>query len=227
KPRFRFAFSFGATSLDDNDVRAPGSTGSALDLETFDAFSNPTTSSAASFQYFLSDKHEFYAVLNPLEVRDEGTFETPVRFDGAVYPADTLTEMDYVMNEIRAGYLYNLTPDRRWDLQVGGGLSLQNTFVRLVSESIDREVESYDLAPYLAFHTSYQLTDSLYVDLGVEGTSIGDIEFADAVAALRYQISPKWDIGGGVQYYSRDLDTSGLENKYRATSAFFTVGHSF
>ncbi|MDJ0994884.1 MAG: phosphatase PAP2 family protein, partial [Dinoroseobacter sp.] len=39
KPRFRFAFSFGATSLDDNDVSAPGSTGSALDLETFDAFS--------------------------------------------------------------------------------------------------------------------------------------------------------------------------------------------
>jgi len=227
KPRFRFSFSFGASSLDNNDVRSPSSTGSQLDLEQFDTFSNPTTSSVASFEYFRSDRHEFYAVLNPLEVRDEGTFSNPVRFDGTVYPANTTTAMDYVMNEIRGGYLYNVVPEGRFDLKIGGGLTFQNTYVRLVSGNLDREVESNDFAPYASIHASYELSDRLEFQLGVDGTSVDSVEFLDAVALLSYELTPQWDIGVGVQSFSRKLDVAELENKYDATSVFLNVGYSF
>ncbi|NOC94559.1 phosphatase PAP2 family protein [Ruegeria sp. HKCCD6604] len=227
KPRFRFSFSFGASSLDNNDVRSPSSTGSQLDLEQFDTFSNPTTSSAASFEYFMTDRHEFYAVLNPLEVRDEGTFSNPVRFDGTVYPADTTTAMDYVMNEIRGGYLYNAVPEGRFDLKVGGGLTFQNTYVRLVSGNLDQEVENNDFAPYASIHASYELSDRLEFQLGVDGTSFDSVEFLDAVALLSYELTPQWDIGVGVQSFSRKLDVAELENRYDATSVFLNVGYSF
>ncbi|NOD95445.1 phosphatase PAP2 family protein [Ruegeria sp. HKCCD4884] len=227
KPRFRFSFSFGASSLDNNDVRSPSSTGSQLDLEQFDTFSNPTTSSAASFEYFMSDRHEFYAVLNPLEVRDEGTFSNPVRFDGTVYPANTTTAMDYVMNEIRGGYLYNVVPEGRFDLKVGGGLTFQNTYVRLVSGNLDQEVENNDFAPYASIHASYELSDRLEFQLGVDGTSFDSVEFLDAVALLSYELTPQWDIGVGVQSFSRKLDVAELKNKYDATSVFLNVGYSF
>ncbi|MBO9449910.1 phosphatase PAP2 family protein [Tropicibacter sp. R16_0] len=227
KPRFRFSFSFGVNSLDRNEVRSPGSTGSQLNLERFDTFSNPTTSSAASFEYFMSDRHEFYAVLNPLEVRDEGSFSNPVRFDGTVYPANTTTAMDYVMNEIRGGYLYNLIPQGRFDLKIGGGLTFQNTYVRLVSGTLDQEVESNDFAPYAGIHASYELTDRLELQLGADGTSFDSVEFLDAVALLSYELTPQWDIGVGIQSFSRKLDAAGLKNRYDATNVFLNVGYSF
>jgi membrane-associated phospholipid phosphatase len=226
-PKYRFAFSFGATSLDNNDVTAPGATGSMLNLETFDAYSSPTTSSGVTFEYFHSDRHEFYAVLNPLEVRDQGTFTTPERFAGSVYPSGTLTNMDYVMNEIRGGYLYNLIPNGRFDLKLGGGIALQNTSVRLISDTLDNTVKSFDMAPYLSVQANFDLTDRLQFQVFVDGTSFDSLEFVDAVASLRYQLTQKWDIGFGVQNYSRKVDVSELTNRYEGNSTFLTIGHTF
>lgn len=227
KPKFRFSFSFGATSLNNNDVTAPSSGGSQLDLETFDTYSSPTTSSGVTFEYFFSDRHEFYAVLNPLEVRDQGTFATPVRFDGSVYPSGTPTTMDYVMNEIRGGYLYNLIPDGRFDLKIGGGIAFQSTYVRLASGALDQTVKSHDVAPYASLQANFDLTDKLQVQLFVDGTSFDKVEFVDAVASLRYELTEQWDIGFGVQNYSRKLDVAELKNRYEGSSAFLTIGHSF
>ncbi len=175
----------------------------------------------------MSDQHEFYAVLNPLEVRDEGAFLNPVRFDGTVYPANTTTVMDYLMNEIRGGYLYNVVPEGRFGLKIGGGLTFQNTYVRLVSGNLDQEVESNDFAPYASIHASYELSDRLEFQLGVDGTSFDSVEFLDAVALLSYELTPQWDIGVGVQSFSRKLDVAELENTYDATSVFLNVGYSF
>lgn len=227
EPRYRYSFSFGGASLDKNDVRAPGTTGSQLELDQFNTYANPTTSSAASFEYFLSDRHEIYAVLNPLEVRDEGVFSSPVQFDGVVYPANTATAMDYVMNEVRGGYLYKVIPEGRFTLQIGAGLTFQNTYVRLVSGGLDRSVESNDLAPYASLHASYDITDRLTIQVSADGTSFDDIEFLDAVAVLRYDLTPQWDIGLGVQSYSRKLNVAELQNRYDGSSVFLTVGYSF
>lgn len=227
KPKYRFTFAFGATNLDNNDVAAPASTGSTLDLETFDTYSSPTTSSAVTFDYFHSDRHQFYGVLNPLEVRDQGSFTAPQRFNGALYPAGTPTTMDYVMTELRGGYLYNLLPEGRVDLKVGGGVTFQSTYVRLVSGMLDNSVQSNDFAPYLSLHARFDLTDRLHLDLTADGTSFDSVEFLDASAVINYDLTPQWNIGLGVQSYSRTLETAELNNKYDATSAFLTLAYSF
>ena len=60
-----------------------------------------------------------------------------------------------------------------------------------------------------------------------DGTSFDDIEFLDAVAVLRYDLTPQWDIGLGVQSYSRKLNVAELQNRYDGSSVFLTVGYSF
>ncbi len=88
--RYRFSISFGATDPANNELYSPGSTGSKLDLKTFDTYSSPTTSSSAAFEYFHSDRLEFYAFLNPLKVRDEDSFATSKIFAGTVFPTRCL-----------------------------------------------------------------------------------------------------------------------------------------
>ncbi|WP_170347609.1 phosphatase PAP2 family protein [Ruegeria atlantica] len=227
QPKYRFSFSFGTSSLDKNSVQAPRGTGSQLNLETFDRFSNPTTSSAASFEYFMSNRHEFYATLNPLEVRDEGLFSSPVSFGGVSYPANETVTMDYVLNELRGGYLYNFIPDGRFDLKLGAGASVQNTYVRLSTGSIDQEVESTDFAPYASLVASYDLSQKLQLQFSANGTALNSVEFLDAVVLLSYAVTPQWDIGIGVQGYHRKLDVVEIENTYDGRSVFLNIGYSF
>ena len=102
-----------------------------------------------------------------------------------------------------------------------------HTSVRLVSDTLDNTVKSFDMAPYLSVQANFSLTDRLQFQVFVDGTSFDSIEFVDAVASLRYQLSQKWDIGIGVQNYSRKLDVSELTNRYEGNSTFLTIGHTF
>ncbi len=226
KPKSRFAVSFGALNVDGNDVRAPSS-GSAIDLKNFGQSASQIPSARLDVEYFFQDRHELVLEIDPLEVRDQTIFATPVSFDSVVYPSGVNTQMEFVFSEIRGVYRYTLVDEDRFNLKVGGGLALQYSSVRLISGALDNDVEDARLLPYLSSQVNFQVSPSISIQLQLEGTELSAASMFNAQASLRYQLSPYWDVGFGVRRYDRELKTSQLFNDFRETTYFVSVGRSF
>lgn len=229
QPHYRFAFSFGSAKIHDNEVWSPKKTGSKLSLDEFDKHANPTSSSRVRFEYFPVAAHEFVLDINPLEMRDENTFDSSKQFQGQTYPANTQTLLEYNMSEIRGAYRYQLYNDHDHDieLKIGAGLAWQYTWVRLVSNTLDEKVKETDFVPYLSTQLNYLITPKMKVQLQVDGSLFSSNKMLDTELSGRYQLSPQWDIGLGIRQYERELDTRQIKNDYKEVDYFMTLGYSF
>ncbi len=225
-PRSRFALSFGALSVNENDVRAPATAG-VVDLERFDTFSSPTTSSKVDVEWFLDDRHEVALAIDPLEVRDETVLGAPVSFNSVAYPGGVNTQMEFILNELRGVYRYKLVDEERFNLKLGGGLAWQYTWVRLVSGALDNRVTEHKVLPYLSAQANFGITEKLSAQVQIEGMELDNNMMLDTQFALRYALTPRWDVGFGVRRYQRRLSSSDLFNDFEGDSYFLTIGRSF
>ncbi|WP_425046932.1 hypothetical protein [Primorskyibacter sp. S87] len=71
------------------------------------------------------------------------------------------------------------------------------------------------------------LNDRLQLQQSIDGTEMNLVEFVDAVVSARYDLTDRWDIGLGIQNYSRRLNVAELAKKYQSNNLFMTIGHSF
>ncbi|MCP4877717.1 MAG: phosphatase PAP2 family protein [Gammaproteobacteria bacterium] len=227
KPKYHFSFSFGSSAIGRNDVWSPESTGSRLRLDEFDKHANPTFSSRVRFDYFIDDRQGLVFEINPLEMRDEGTFPDDVRFQGEIYPADTETFMEYNINEILAAYRYRLIKTGAFELKAGGGLARQSTWIRIVSGNIDEKVSETDFVPYFSAQFDYSISPLITVQLQVDGVSLSSNKLFDTELSARYQLSSQWDIGLGLRYYEREQESEQIRNVFREQDYFMTIGYSF
>ena len=213
-PKSRYNFIFGPAYLQKNEVTVPSDTGTTFDLANFEKINDPTTTAGIDFGFYLNDHNEVSLIFFPFESRDRGLFSSPVSFAGQIFPADTQIDSDWLLYDLRARWLYNLTPASPWDVKLGAALSYQyiETSLSTASGSTYAEVTDDVLLPLLSAMVSYKITPKLSVGIEAEGIYLSEDSALETGVFLNYRVSDRWDFTAGYKYYARDIDTSELNN---------------
>jgi hypothetical protein len=197
-----------------NEIAAPSDTGTTFDLANFEKINDPTTTATIDIAFYLNDRNEVSLYFAPFESRDIGSFANPVSFAGQIFPANTEIYSDWLLYDLRARWLYNLTPASPWDVKLGAALSYQYIEMGLAtaSGSTNAEVTDGVILPFLSTIVSYQINKKLSVGIEAEGIYLSEDSALNAGVFLNYRISDRWDFTAGYSYYVRNIDTSEINN---------------
>lgn len=225
----RYNFLFGPAYLQKNEIKASSDTGTTFDLSNFEKINDPTTTAAIDIAFYIDDRNEVSLYFSPFESRDRGSFPAPVSFAGQTYPANTTIYSDWLLYDLRARWLYNLTPASPWNVKAGAALSYQHIEVSLDtgSGSLFTEVTDDVFLPFLSTIVSYQINSRFSVGVEAEGIYLSEDSALNASIFLNYRISDRWDFTAGYTYFVRDIDTSELNNNVIYSIPFLGVAYSW
>ena len=228
-PKFRYDFIFGPAYLNKNEIKSSSDNGTSFNLANFDKIDDPTSTAAIDIGYFMDDRNSFSLYFSPYESRDQGQFDTPVSFDGKLFPANTTINSDWVFYELRVGWQHNLTPDSPWDLKLGGGLSYQylKTSLETADDSVSAEVIENLFLPLVSAKVSYHFTPRFSASIQAEGMYLSYESSLEAGASLNYRLTEHWDITAGYTYWQRNIDTSDIKNDAVYNVPFIAVAFSW
>lgn len=225
EPQFRLRLDTGLAYLRENSIQSPKGAGTEFDLDDFRKNDDPTVVAVANVDYFINRNHSITAAFTPFESRDTGQFATPVNFGGVIFPANSETSSSYRVNELRGIYNYTFDTGSKWEFSLGGGAHFQTTDIKLRENSTGKEsvVEESFIIPVLHANIGYRLGHGFTLKADFEGITLPDDTLVELTAAVKYDITPRWETELYVGYASRDFETSELKNKYE----YELVGFSF
>ena len=225
----RYNFLFGPAYLHKNEIKASRDSGTLFDLANFEKINDPTTTAAIDIAFYINDRHEVSLYFSPFESRDIGSFANPVSFAGLTFPADTQINSDWLLYDLRARWLYNLTPASPWDVKLGAALSYQyiETSLSTATGSLYAEVTDNVLLPFVSTIVSYQINPKFSVGVEAEGIYLSEDSALNASVFLNYRISDRWDFTAGYSYFVRNIDTSDIQNDVVYHIPFLGVAYSW
>lgn len=226
---WRFDFAFGPAFLRQNLVAAPAETGTKFDMADFEKRNDPLTTAAASFERIICERHRLALGWWPFETRDVGTLSQPVDFGGVTYPAETEINSAWRMHDIRLRYRYALTPRSKWDIQIGGGLLLQDTYISLqtVDESLDSSIEDVALVPYAHYSIGYLFGEHWALSSGGALSKLSNDWLVDTGIYVDYLLNRHWGLRVGYQFYDREISTDELFNRVSYNIPHVSVNYSW
>ena len=230
KPKYRFSLTFGPADMQKNEFTSPTATGTTFDLADFEGTTNPTTTAAPSFDWYIADRHTLSFTLIPFEARDFGSFTTPTSFAGQVFPANTEIRSSYRMNEWDVEYDYGIYKGNTVDLRVGARLVYTRTVLELETTTgtpVSAEVEDKVWLPMVSAGMDIELNHKWSVVADIAAISMSSDKQIDGSLLLAYQFNPVWDAAIGYSYYERDIETSTLTNHAQYDILTFVTGYSF
>ena len=159
EPSLRFRLDTGWAFQKQNEVTTPKGGGTTFDLNSFEGVDDPTTVSTLHGDWMFNANHSVTLAFTPFEARDVGLFTTPVSFGGVTFPASSAIRSEYRLNELRGYYNYTFDSDPDWTFQIGGGVHLQRTEIKLteVATGIEKEISDNVVLPVLRGNIEYRI----------------------------------------------------------------------
>lgn len=234
---FRFEWENPDGNVRRNDVRVPAKGGTPIDFE-FEQTTDPQVTASAAFDWRVTHRHNLRVRWAPFEIRDVGVLEEDKSIGGVTLPAGTEVFSVYFSGDFRVRYAYSLLDDSRWTVDLGGGVTYQDTTVELY---VDRQPgEGLDVDSEAGVGTTVRdPLPLLYTRLGVDLTRrfglLGEVDwfegsgdrFLDYAAKFVWWINPKWDLALGWRATQVRVDTDRLANDTARDGALLHIGYSF
>jgi membrane-associated phospholipid phosphatase len=230
KAKYRFSLTWGPADMQKNEFTSPTATGTTFDLKDFEGTTNPTTTAAPSFDWYIADRHTLSFTLIPFEARDFGTFTTPTRFAGQLFPANTEIRSSYRMNEWDLEYDYGIYNGSTVDFRVGARLVYTRTVLELETTTgtpVSAKVDDRVWLPMVSAGMDIKLNHKWSIIADLAAISMSSDKQIDGSLLLAYQFNPLWDAAVGYTYYERDIETSTLTNHAQFDILTFVTGYSF
>lgn len=234
RPHFRYGWEFGPTRISENVVTELDN---PIDFR-FDGLNDPLYSARFALDWCpASPRHEIDFSFDPFEIRDFGSFDEDTDFAGVTLPAGQDLRTRHLAYDLTARYRYRLLPKRHFDLRVGGGAAVLYTLAGLAPtprrESVGHldfvEINDVDVLPIAHLRLGLELgtTRRWEVFAEADGISLGSNRYLDATAQLRFQASPRWDLGVGYRYLDRQVSSGALDNATNRRQVVANIGYRF
>jgi membrane-associated phospholipid phosphatase len=225
---WRYSIAFGPAWQAENKITAPASTGTTVDLDTFDKVNDPTSTANAMIEWF-SGAHRVLFSFEPYEARDTGQVSQPTSFQGTTFLPTEQLATSYRLTDVRLQYSYDFAPQHPLILEAGAGLLYQRIQFALSTQDLAKaaEVKSTEWLPVVNGMIGYQINPRVSVAAELSGLSLSDQEQVDANVHLAYRFNRHWDAGIGYAIYDTKRDTAELKNDVSYDVLMTFVGYSF
>ena len=234
--RFRYQWEFGPASVAENLVTT-ASGGDPIDFR-FDQQNNPLYAAQIALDWFPADRRDDVLVsFTPFEIRDFGSFDGDTDFSEVNFPPGEDVRSRAVAFDLTTTYRYQLVPDRRFDVRIGGGFVVLYTLAGLAVVDRRQSVGGLDfederalsVMPTIHFHLGYGFghKQRLSIFAEADGMDLSSDRYLDATAQIRYRITPRWDIGLGYRHFERSVATNSLSNTTTRDQYVMAIGYRF
>jgi len=234
--RHRFEWETGDGDVSRNLVQSPAETGTPIDFR-FSGSANPQLTASIAYDFGITERHNLHFRWTPFEVREVDTTTSDIELEGTVIPAGDVFSI-YFMGDIRARYGYQLVPDSKFDVQVGGGLMYIDTTLDLfpadfstgeilVDEQAGATVVARGIVPIAYLRLGYDFSKLIGLYFEGDGYAVSAETFYDVVGKLRFQIGPRWDLALGYRTLVSDLEIQDLKNDFKRSGGLVHIAYSF
>ena len=206
-PKWSFIVEAGPVWQSRNDVQIPGDTGTRFSLADF-AGSGPFPFYRLELAYEFNARHSLRFLVAPFEYTESGTFVDDVFFVDQVFTAGLATEAGYRFDSYRATYRYTFHDSDHWLWRVGITAKIRDAEITLKQPGRFASDSNTGLVPLLNLYGEYSAARRWKAVVDFDGLASPQGRAIDLGLTLRYDIAPRWFVGGGYRLLEGGADNS-------------------
>jgi hypothetical protein len=142
-----------------NDVRIPGTTGTAFSL-TDDLSAEQVPYYRLRLGAVLGGRHTVFGFYAPLRIQSRGTLAKDVVFQGVTFPAGSTATATYRFDSIRLTYRYGLVRSAQWDVDVGVTGKIRDAAISMQGAEFATKPNT-GVVPLLSFRVAWRFVPAL------------------------------------------------------------------
>ncbi len=194
-----------------NDVRIPNDGGADFSfVDDLDA--DPAVALRLRLGWDITPGHHVSALVAPLSFTADGTFDRPVSFEDATFPAGAPVTGTYKFNSYRLTYRF--TPVRSSRLRFGFGLSvkIRDAKVALASETDAAESTDVGVVPLLNLDFAWRFARRTSLLLNADAAWAPQGRAEDVLLAVEYRASDAAALRAGYRVLEGGADVPQVYN---------------
>ncbi len=189
-----------------NDVQSPNSAAAtrfALDDITGDG---PVLTPRFALLWPIgATRHEVLGLGQPLRLDEAGSADGSIRFEGATFAAGTLRAR-YRFDSWRIGWRYRWIDRPDLIVRVGATAKIRDARIELIQGATRARKDNTGFVPLLHLSVERPAASGWSWALDVDALAGGPGYAIDAGAVLRYALSDRWAVQGGVRFLDGGAD---------------------
>ncbi len=213
--RFRLELEGGAAWQLRNDFAVPGTTGTRLSID--EANGGPFAAFRGTLWADVSKRTSLRLLAAPLRTSATITPDTPVEFNGTLFPAGQPLDVDYVFDSYRLSWVWRFKSSGPVSFRAGLTAKIRDAKIGLEGSGLSSTKANTGFVPLLYGGVRWQMTDALALDLDVDAAASSQGRAEDVALRLEAKVSPKVDVFVG----ARTLE-GGADNDEVYSFAWFT-----
>ena len=194
--RFRVEIEGGPVWQTRNDAAIPGDTGTRFPLDEVTG-AGPFPYGRITLDYMIAPRHSIRGLIAPLEIKETGTLDRNVTFDGQNFAAGASTRATFKFNSYRLGYRYLLLCGSDWALNVGVTAKIRDAKIELVQGGIRGTKTDLGFVPLLHVDFEKRLSDRWRFSLDIDGAAASQGRAIDLAAKFHYDLNDRTSVGFG------------------------------
>jgi hypothetical protein len=151
-----------------NDVRVPGTTGTAFSLVD-DLSSDHEPFFRARISYAAGKRHLISVLVAQLTMPASGRFREPLSFNGIEFPARVPLRAEYQFDSYRLTYRYTLRDDERFEAGVGLTGKIRDASIKVEDEDVVTEKKNTGFVPLINFKLRWGFAPAFSLLLAPQG----------------------------------------------------------
>jgi len=200
----------GRVSSGYNDVRIPGDTGTRFSLSE-DLAISPTAFLRARINLILG-KHTLSLLAAPLSLEAEGSFNRPVSFMGADFPAGTPTSGTFRFDSYRLTYRYALVRGPRFEAGLGFTAKIRDAAIGLASGSLSAEKTNVGFVPILNFRFCWRASSKVRFLFEGDALAAPQGRAEDVFAGVLFAVHERIQLKAGYRLLEGGADNEKVYN---------------
>ena len=217
--RFRLELEGGAAWQLRNDFAVPGDGGTRLSID--EANGGPFAAFRGTLWADVSKRSSLRLLAAPLRTTATLTPETPVEFNGALFPAGQPLDVTYVFDSYRLSWVYRFRSSGPVSFRAGLTAKVRDAKIELEGSGLGSAKTNTGVVPLLYGGVRWQMTDALALDLDVDAAAASQGRAEDVALRLEAKVSPKVDLFVGARTLEGGADN---DEVYSFATFVYAVG---
>ncbi len=164
--------------------------------------------------YRFKNRHNVFALIAPLKLKYEGSFDTPISFDGQVFDPILATNLEYRFNSYRLTYRYDFVANDRW--RIGAGLTgkIRDAFVLVEQETIGKRARfsNVGFVPLINLYVRWHASEKVSFLAEGDGLTASQGRAFDYQFALDYYWRKEWSVRVAYRFLEGGADNDEIYN---------------
>ena len=160
----------------------------------------------------IDDRHGLRLLLAPLTIREGGTLDRPVEFEGESFVPGEPVDAEYTFNSYRLTYRYHWRETARTSAWVGFTAKVRDATVALEQGTTASRKENVGFVPLLHLAGEWRLAPRWLATVDVDALAGGPGRAEDVALKLGYRVTPQLSLHAGYRTVEGGADVEETYN---------------